>query len=210
MIGAKNHIAKKIEIKSKDLKILDLKLKKELSNKKLSNHKKYTLAVLAAREFIQLNEKKGALDFYLIAKAISVDEDKNEVNLALSAFPYSTKNIFFFDVNLKNLIQKRFFEKAILSLNPEKLKLPQFSKYRIIYDLLNVNIKKRMVKDLYCFQDYQNDPDRSYQYSTLACELLINYLQTGKPGNDQIKIIEEYFLKHDLNDRYILNLIKDI
>ena len=67
-----------------------------------------------------------------------------------------------------------------------------------------------MVRDLYCFQDYQNDPNRDYQYSTLACELLINYLQTGKPGNDQIKVLEEYFLKHDLNDRYILRLIKDI
>lgn len=189
---------------------MDLKLKREIGDKKLSNHKKYTLAVLAARELGQLNDKKGALDFYLIAKGITVDENKNEVNMALSAFPYSTQTIFFFDVDLKNLIQKKLYEKAILSLNPEKLKMHEFSKYRIIYDLLNVKIKKRMVKDLYCFQDYQNDPDIDYQYSTLACELLINYLRTGKAGNDQIKILEEYFLKHDLDQRYILRLIKDI
>ncbi|MFA6236790.1 MAG: hypothetical protein WC635_05630 [Bacteriovorax sp.] len=209
-IGAKTHIARSPAVEIDDIKFLELKLKNEISDKKLTNLKKYALAILAARELRQLNYKKESDKFYLLAKDINVDENKNEITLALASNKYPQHSIYFFDVNLKALIKNKSYEKAILSINPEKLNEPEFARYRIIYDLLNVKIKKRLVKNLYCFQDYQKDPESYYQYSTLLCDLMINYLRNGKLHNDHIKVVEEYFFKHDLKERYLLQLAKDL
>jgi hypothetical protein len=209
-IGAKSHVAKKSEILNKEIKVLYLKLKKELTDKKLTPHRKYTLSILAARELNQLKSKKEALEFYQIAKNINVDEFKGEIDSALASSKPTSLNIFFFEVNLKELIQKKFFEKAILSLNPEMLKLDQFAKYRIIYDLLNVRIKRKKITDLYCFHDFQKDPDNYYQYSTLLCDFLIDYLKNKKTKNNHLLALKEYFLTHDLEESYLQGLAIDL
>lgn len=210
MIGAKFHIASNLSMKNKEIKILDLKLKKELSDKKLSPQKKYTLAILAARELKQLKQLDKALDFYQMARDIKVDEIKVEITQFLSKEQlFTSTSVFFYEVNLKGLLKNKFYEKAILSLNPEKLNIPENANYRIIYDLLNVKIKKRSVKKLYCFDDYQKNPE-DYQYSNLLCDLLIDFLRDGKLGNDHIKVVEEYFFKHDLKEIYLLQVAKDL
>lgn len=197
-------------VKNKDLKILNLRLKKELNDKKLSTLKKYTLAILAARELQLLKLPKESIAFYQMAKEIPIDLNKNEIHLAITASNDLPHSIFFFAVNLKSLIQNKSYEKAILSINPEKLKEPEFAAYRIIYDLLNVKIKKRLVRNLYCFQDFQKDPESYYQHSTLLCDLLIDYLRDGKLGADHLRVVEEYFFKHDLKERYLLQLAKEL
>lgn len=213
-MGAKPHAARDSlfinSVKNKDLKVLNLRLKKELNDKKISTLKKYTLAILAARELQQLKFSKDSMAFYQMAKEIPVEVNKNEIHLAISASNYLPHSIFFFDVNLKSLIQNKSYEKAILSINPEKLMDPEFAAYRIIYDLLNVKIKKRLVRNLYCFQDFQKDPESYYQYSTLLCDLLIDYLRDGKLGADHLRVVEEYFFKHDLKERYLLQLAKEL
>lgn len=206
-LGAKTRIVPTPAIKNKEIKFLDLKLKKELSDKKLSPQKKYTLAVLAARELKQLNYSDKALEFYQIAKDIKIDENKNEINLALNKRKEDA--VFFYEVNLKTLLKNKSYERALLSLNPEKLAEPENARYRIVYDLLNVKIKKRMVKKLYCFEDFQKNPE-DYQYSNLLCDLLVDYLRDGKLGNDHYKVVEEYFFKHDLKEMYLLQLAKDL
>ena len=209
-IGAKTHIAKKTVYQNNEIRFLELKLKKEINDKRLSPLKKYTLAILAARELNQLNYPNKSQEFYQLARDLRVAENKTEINMALSTKKAPAHSIFFFDTDLMSLIRNKFYEKAILSLNPEKLSEPKFARYRIVYDLLNVKIKKRLVKNLYCFQDYQKDPETYYQYSTLLCDLLIDYLRDGKLGNDHVKVVEEYFFKHDLKERYLLQVAKDL
>ena len=209
-MGAKSHIPASSALKNKEIKFLDLKLKKELSDKKILPQRKYILAILAARELKQLNSPEKALDFYQLARDVKVTENKAEVTQALSKKHFIAPNsIFFYEVNLKSLINNKQYERAILSLNPDHLNNSENSQYRIIYDLLNVKIKKRSVKKLYCFDDYQKNPE-DYQYSNLLCDLLIDYLKDGKLGNDHIKVVEEYFLKHDLKEIYLLQVAKDI
>jgi hypothetical protein len=199
-----------LTVKNKESKFLELKLKKELSDKKLPPQRKYTLAILAARELKQLNLNDSALYFYHMARDIKIDENKAEISLALSKnhFFYPS-SVFFYEVNLESLLKNKHYDHAILSLNPEKLTAPDNASYRIIYDLLNVKIRKRNVKKLYCFDDYQKNPD-DYQYSSLLCDLLIDYLQDGKIESDHIKIVEEYFLKHDLKEIYLLEAAKNL
>jgi hypothetical protein len=122
---------------------------------------------------------------------------------------FAPTSVFFYEVNLMALLKNKSYERAILSLNPEKLNEPENAHYRIIYDLLNVKIKRRAVKKLYCFDDYQKNPE-DYQYSNLLCDLLIDYLRDGKLGNDHIKVVEEYFFKHDLKEIYLLQVAKDL
>ena len=208
-IGAKPHIPSSSAIKNKEIKFLDLKLKKELNDKKLSPQKKYTLAILAARELKQLYYAEKSRDFYQIAREIKVEENKTEIIQALAKKSPPTSSVFFYKVNLRALIENKAYEKAILSLNPEKLNATTNARYRIIYDLLNVKIKRRAVKKLYCFDDYQKDPE-GYQYSNLLCDLLIDYLRDGKLGGDHIKVVEEYFFKHDLKEIYLLQMAKDL
>jgi hypothetical protein len=209
-MGAKPHMPNSFVIKNKEIKFLELKLKKELNDKKFSNQKKYTYAILAAREFKQLQFPEKALEFYLIAKDIKTDENKVEIIQAISKkHSATTSSVFFYESNLKNLLNNKLYEKAILSLNPDQLNDPQNSQYRIIYDLLNVKIKKRAVKKLYCFDEYQKNPD-DYQYSNLLCDLLVDYLRDGILGNDHIKVVEEYFLKQDLKEIYLLQIAKEI
>ncbi len=208
-VGAKTRVVQKSALQNNEIKFLDLKLKKELSDKKLSPQKKYTLAILAARELKQLNNHEKALEFYQIAKDIKVDENKTEVQLAFSKKHAASNSVFFYEVNLKTLLKNKTYERALLSMDPEKLNDPENIKYKIVYDMLNVKIKKRSVKKLYCFDDFQKNPE-DYQYSNLLCDLLVDYIRDGKIGNDHIKIVEEYFFKHDLKERYLLQLAKEI
>ena len=209
-MGAKSHIPASSALKNKEIKFLDLKLKKELTDKKLTPSKKFTLAILAARELKQLNYPDRALEFYQIAREAKTTENKAEFTQALSKkHIIKSTSYYFYEVNLKSLINNKLYEKAILSLNPEHLDEVENSHYRIIYDLLNVKIKKRSVKKLYCFDDYQKNPE-DYQYSNLLCDLLIDYLKDGKLGNDHINVVEEYFLKHDQKEIYLLQVAKDI
>jgi hypothetical protein len=206
-MGAKPHMTSNSALKNKEIKFLDLKLKKELSDKKLSPQKKYTFAILAAREFYYSDK---ALEFYQLAREIKVDENKAEITQAFSKkHLFAPTSVFFYEVNLMALLKNKSYERAILSLNPEKLNEPENAHYRIIYDLLNVKIKRRAVKKLYCFDDYQKNPE-DYQYSNLLCDLLIDYLRDGKLGNDHIKVVEEYFFKHDLKEIYLLQVAKDL
>jgi len=208
-VGAKTHFVPKPAILNPEIKFLDLKLKNELSDKKLSQHKKYTLAILAARELNQLNHNEKALEFYKIANELNVGENKNEINLALSKKNNENKSLFFYDVNLKQLLKNKSYEKALLSMDPAKLNSPENSQFKIIYDLLNVRIKKTSVKRLYCLDDFQKNPE-VYQYSYLMCDMLNDYLRIGKIPNYHIKLLEEYFFKHDLKERYLLQVAKDL
>lgn len=208
-MGAKSHLPTNSALKNKEVKFLVLKLKKELSDKKLTPLKKYTLAVLAARELRQLQYFEKATEFYQLARELKVNENKTELTWAFSKKNSSSSSIFFYEVNLKKFIDNKQYEKAILSLNPDKFNEIENTQYRIIYDLLNAKIKKRAIKKLYCFDEYQKNPE-DYQYSNLLCDLLITYLRDGKIGNDNIKIVEEYFMKQDLREIYLLELAKDI
>lgn len=208
-VGAKTRLAHKAPLLNPEIKFLDLKLKKELSDKKLSPHKKYTLAILAARELKQLNHHDKAMEYYRIASEFKVDENRNEILIALKKKDPAPKSIFFFEVNLKQLLKNKSYEKALLSMDPDQLNEKENAHYKIIYDLLNVRVKKMSVKKLYCLDDYQKTPDE-YQYSNLMCEMLNDYLREGKIGNDHIKILEEYFFKYDLKERYLLQVVKDL
>lgn len=208
-VGATNPIVRKSGLQNNEIKFLDLKLKNELSDKKLTPQRKYTLAILAARELKQLNHHEKALEYYKIAKDIKVDENKTEVLQALSKTQPKNSSVFFYEVNLKALFKNKSYERALLSMDPDKLEEPGNSRYKIVYDMLNVKVKKRSVKKLYCYDDFQKDPE-DYKYSNLLCDMLNDYLRVGKVENYHIKIIEEYFFKHDLKERYLLQLAKEI
>lgn len=208
-VGAKTHFVPKPAMLNPEIKFLDLKLKKELSDKKLTPHRKYTLAILAARELKQLNHKEKALEFYRLANEFSVSENKTEINLALSEKNSESRSVFFYEVNLKQLLKSRSYEKALLSMDPEKLNEPENAQYKIFYDLLNVKIRKTAVKKLYCLDDFQKNPE-VYQYKYLMCDMLNEYLRIGKIPNYHIKLLEEYFFKHDLKERYLLQVAKDL
>lgn len=206
-IGAKSHVPHKNTAQNKEIKFLALKLKKEMSDKKLSPLKKYTLAILAARELNQIGQKNEALEFYEMAKDIKVEENKLEIHLAIAKKQNPT--LFFYDVEFKKLIQNKLYERALLSMDPDTFLDPTNARYKIIYDMLNVKIRKRAVKKLYCFSDFQKNPE-DYQYSNLLCDLLIDYLKSGKIDNSHIKVVEEYFFKYDLAERYLLQLARDL
>ena len=208
-MGAKTHVPLNSPITNREAKFIYLRLKKELSDKKLSSPKKYTLAILAARELKQLHANDKALEFYLMAKEFRGEENKSEINQALAKTLHPDSSVFFYEVNLRHLVETKSYDKAILSLNPEQLYMPENAQYRIVYDLLNVKIKKRGVRKLYCFDDYQKNPE-DYQYSNLLCDLLIDYLRDGKLGADHIKVVEEYFLKHDLKELYLLQVAREL
>ena len=99
--------------------------------------------------------------------------------------------------------------KIILSLNTKKLYEKGNENYKILYDLLQVKIKKRSVRKLYCFENFQRNPE-VYQYENLICDYLENYLKEGKLTNDRLKLIEEYFVKQDLKEQYLLTLTKEL
>ncbi|MGZ3787534.1 MAG: hypothetical protein ACXVLQ_03380 [Bacteriovorax sp.] len=208
--GAKPHIAPKRALENNEIKFLELKLKKELSDKKISPQRKYTLAILGARDLKQLKHQEKALEFYKLAKDLKVDEDKTEILQALTKKQPERSSVFFYEVNLKKLLKNKSYERALLSMDPEKLNEPGNAHYKIVYDLLNVKIRKLSVKKLYCYDEYQKNPDDYYQYSNLLCDLLVDYLRDGKLGNDHVKVVEEYFFKHDLKERYLLQVAKDL
>ena len=210
LVGAKPRLTPLPSIKNKEIKFLELRIKKELNDKKLSAQRKYIIAILAAREFKQLHYPDKSLAFYQMALDVKANENKTEITQALvRKHTANSTSVFFYDTDLNVLLKNKLYEKAILSLNPEKLNDPLNAKYRIIYDLLNVKIKKRAVKKLYCFEEYQKNPE-DYQYSNLLCDFLIDYLRDGKLENDHFKVIEEYFLKHDLKEIYLLQVAKDL
>ncbi len=210
LIGAKGHVGQSTNIKNKELKYLDLKFKKEISDKKLSIQKRYLLCILAARELKELNFKEKSNEYYRMAKDFKVEENKKEIIDALNEkIKTPGTSIFYFEVNISQLVKNKNYEKAILSLNPENFIHPENEKFKILYDLLNVRIRKRSVKKLYCYESLQRNPE-DYQYSNLLCDLLESYLHDGKINSENYKVIEEYFFKHDLKERYLLQLAKEL
>jgi hypothetical protein len=202
---------KEFNIINKEIRFLELKSKKEISDKKATPLKKYTTAILTAREFKLLGLDSKSIEFYKIANDIKIDIDKHEVKLALKGdgqlnqFPLST----FFESNLKESISHQQYEKAILSLNPYSLKNDKNEKLRIVYDLLNVKMKKLTVKKLYCIDRVQSDLE-GYNYEEIICDFLNDYLKEGKKEKASVAFLEDYFLKKDLNQRYLLNIIHDL
>lgn len=196
---------------NKELRFIELKAKKEIADKKNSNIKKYTVAILAAREFRSIEEKNKSLEFYKLAQEIKTEIDKKEVIEAISKRPASSYVIqpFYFESDIKELIKNKLYEKAILSINPEALKLPENESLRIVYDLLNVKIKKLSVRKLYCIDNFIHNVENE-NYNSILCDYLNEYLKAGKKDNDHMAYIEEYFLKKDLNERYLLNLIHEL
>lgn len=207
--GAKSHQVTKSASLNPELKFLDLKFKKEISDKKLSNQKRFVLAVMAARDLKQLHYREKALEYYKIANDIKTDENKSEVLYELARMPVPYDSLFYYDVNLKQLLKSKNYEKALLSMNPEKLTDKENTPYKVLYDLLNVRLRKTAVRKLYCLDDYQKDPEE-YQYSNLICDMLNDYIRTGKIAGYHIKLLEEYFFKHDLKERYLLQVVKDL
>jgi hypothetical protein len=143
-VGAKTHIAQKSGLQNSEIKFLDLKLKKELNDKKMTPQKKYTLAVLAARELKQLHYSEKAIEFYQIAKDIKVDENKTEIQLALSKKSDKNASLFFYEVNLKTLLKNKSYEKALLSMDPDKLDEPANEHYKIVSTALMTSKKIQM------------------------------------------------------------------
>jgi hypothetical protein len=209
-ISAKRHTPLIAPKPNSEVKFLELKYKKEIADKKNSVSRKYLLAILAARELSEMKSFEKSLEFYKLAKEFKVDENKNEINLALANKSFKDlHSVFFYEVNLKQLLKSKNYEKIMLSLNPKKLKEKGNENYKILYDLLQVKIKKRSVRMLYCHENFQKNPEL-YQYENLICDLLENYLKEGKLTTDRLKLIEEYFVKQDLNEQYLLTLTKEL
>lgn len=190
----------------KEFRFIELKSKKEISDKKNSPLKKYTLAVLTAREFHLLGKDKKALEFYKIANEIKVDVDKTEVKEALKK-NFIDENEFFFKADINKLIKSKQFEKAILAINPQGIDSNQ--DLRITYDLLNVRIKRFSVKKLYCFDHFGKDIEGT-NYNDILCDFLNEYLKVGKKEKQQVAYVEDYFLHYDFNKRYLLDIIHDL
>lgn len=201
----------KNKLLDKEARFIELKAKKEFNDKKSSTIKKYTTAILAARELKNLKHKHRALEFYKMAQEIKIDLDKMEIKEAIKSKGqhFTTVNPFYFDVDIKELIKSHAYEKAILALNPDSFEYKENEQFKIIYDLLNVKIKKTSVKKLYCLDHIHKDLEYN-NYENILCNFLVEYLKEGKKDSDHLTYVEDYFLKKDLNERYLLEILKDI
>lgn len=119
-----------------------------------------------------------------------------------------TKNLIDED-SLAKLIIHKSYVKAFRALPRIKVEQSKNLHYVIIYDLLNVKLKKRKIKELLCKEYNKQDPD-AYTYPGLLCDLLSNYLLHGKVDAKDLHIVEEYFLKHDLKKFYLFHFARDL
>jgi hypothetical protein len=209
--GAKPHFLQvKRDLADHEVRFMELKAKKEINDKKSTNLRKYTIAILAARDFKFLDYPNKSIEFYKIAQDIKIDIDKSEIKDALiKKISIKPDPTFYFESNIKDLIKTKQFERAILSMNPDALEDTKNESLRIVYDLLNVKIKKQMVKNLYCTTISSIQMDDS-NYQSVLCEFLSEYIKAGTKDKGQLAFLEEYFLKKDINKRYLLNLIHEI
>jgi hypothetical protein len=110
---------------------------------------------------------------------------------------------------LEKLIKQKSYEQALRMLPKLKVEQSKNPYYIIVYDLLNVKIKKRNVKDVLCKEDNKNDPE-NYTYHGLLCDLILDYLDDGKITDKNLRNVEEYFLKHDQKKFYLFILGRDL
>lgn len=209
-LSAKHQRASHSSLISKEMHFLDQKYKKDLADRKLTSAKKFFLMIVAAREFRDLNQFELSHEYYRMARDLKTDENKSEVYEALKDkrfVPHPAP--FYFDININQALKNKNYEKVFLSLNPKQLERAGKDAFKILYDLLNVKIRKKSVKKLYCYEDWKTYPE-DYQYSNLLCELLDNYLKNGKISRDQYEVAEEYFFKHDLKERYLLQIANEL
>lgn len=195
----------------KEIRFLELKAKKEISDRKNSPLRKYTLSILAAREFKSLEENKKAAEFYKQALEIKVEVDKKEAKDFLKDKKSSISNYsaYFFNSDLKELISSHQYEKAILSINPGSFVYKENENLRIVYDILQVKIKKQSVKKLYCLDNVDRELE-GLNYESVLCEYLAEYLKLGKKDKGHLAYVEEFFFKNDLKERYLLSLLNDL
>jgi hypothetical protein len=72
-----------------------------------------------------------------------------------------------------------------------------------------VKIKNHSVKKLYCLDSINKDLE-GMNYESVICDYLNEYLKDGKKDKSHLAYLEEYFFKNDLNERYLLSIVRDL
>lgn len=176
---------------------------------------------LIAIALIEENKVKAAAAFAEAKKYFSDHSEykKEEINYYLTSIDSylgsGTKPVkgfyarYTMEENLIDMLKKKEYLKAFSSLNPEALKESKSSFDITVYDILNVLINKKTVKNLYCDEDYKKYPD-SYAYSVLICGLLNDYLEKGSFNQKRMEKTEKYFNEEASDKNYLLAMIKDV
>lgn len=114
------------------------------------------------------------------------------------------------DANLAELIKSKKYSDALSVLNPEGLDPKGMNSLEFIsYDVLNVYVNKKNVKNLYCSNEFRKYPN-AYTYSVLLCGLLNDYLTKSVFDESRMKRALNYFSEVDREKSYLLDVVKEI
>lgn len=191
------------KVNLRESKFLELKAKKEVNDKKLLPLRKFTLTLLNAREFKMLNHPRKSQDFYKMAAELKGDFGPNEITQP--HYP----GVLFKPIHLQEMFKSKQFDKILISINPFVLNQNEYKEWSIVYDVLNVKLRKTNVKKLFC-NDHIHKDLLELHYETVLCHYLKEYLKDGINQKEDIHDVETYFFDHDLNKRFLFDAIRDL
>jgi len=168
---------------------------------------KVKLSIEKAQKYYEQNPNFKTSEIAYFLKSIeNYLPGKNEVSKEIVNGFYGQ---FAHDENLINLLKEKKYDSAFSLINPSNLKNSTNDFHIVVYDLLNVYINHKNVKELFCNKQYNEYPN-SYAYSTLLCSLLNDYLQTGKFNLKRAKLADQYFNLENVEKKYLYDIAKEI
>lgn len=157
------------------------------------------------KKYIQANDKYKTKEIEYYIKSIDASLSHNESPENIPGFygQYATEEQF------KNLITDKKYDKALAFINPNVLAENNDSFTVISYDTLNILVNKKNVTKLYCSEELKKYPD-AYAYGPLICQLLTDYLKSGKMQKGNLARTEKYFKTNSPNMKFLFEAVKGI
>ncbi len=149
------------------------------------------------------NYKTKEIEYYIKTLDAAFSHNESPENIPGFYGMYATEAQF------KNLIADKKYEKALAFVNPNGLTKSSDSFNIISYDILNVLVNKKNVKNLYCSDELKKYPD-AYAYSTLLCHLLSDYMKGGKMQKANLVRAEKYFKSNSAEVKFLFDAVKEI
>lgn len=144
--------------------------------------------------------------YHVLLSDRTSNEILNKKTLTVLTRGFLSNTILWHDVEI--LMRRGQYENAFKMLHREGLLNGNISE-KIIYDLLNVLVHQKNVKDLLCAPLFSQFQKRD-NYALILCGLLTNYLGHQKLNQSQVARFTQYIMSKDQDKLYLLEAVRKL
>ena len=112
------------------------------------------------------------------------------------------------EAKLLSFVEKKRYAEAFSMLDRESTSKSDIQS-KITYDVLAVSVIGKKAAPLLCEETFKKYP-KSYSYSMISCDMLLDYLATGSKNAAKLEKLREFFRTEKSSQKYLLSVLEDL